>query len=118
MAALCREVCLLSIQLWGCNYHASLALGTVHVQESGGYEASSDQSNSDAPMRHVLRTNFVAVRDNSSTTPHPCLLPLEDECLPGVSMSRSGVSTTSTSCRIDQIWLQDILQGSLLVQEE
>ena len=33
----------------GCNYHTSFALGTVQVQESGGREASSDQSNTDAP---------------------------------------------------------------------
>jgi len=29
-------------------------------------------------MSHILRTNFVAMRDKSYTTPHPCLLPLEE----------------------------------------
>ena len=37
-----REVCLISI-------HLSLALGTIQVQESGEREASSHQSNTDAP---------------------------------------------------------------------
>ena len=40
-----REVCFISIQ----PYHTSFALGTVQVQESGGREASSDQSDTDAP---------------------------------------------------------------------
>ena len=39
---------LISIQLRECNYRTSFALGTVHVPESGGREASSDQSNTDA----------------------------------------------------------------------
>jgi len=29
-------------------------------------------------MPHILCTNFVAMRDKSYTTPHPCLLPLEE----------------------------------------
>ena len=33
----------------GGNNHTSIALGTVQVQESGGREASSDQSNTDTP---------------------------------------------------------------------
>ena len=59
---------MIGIQLRGCNYH------TVQVQESGGRELSflrPEQCN-------ILRTNFVALRDNSYTTPHPCLLPLEE----------------------------------------
>ena len=42
-------------------------------------------------MPHILRREG----DKSDTTPHPCLLPLEemDECLPGTSLSQSGVST-------------------------
>ena len=69
-----REVCLISIQLRGCNYHTSLALGTVQVQGSGATR-----------MPHILRTNFVARRDKTYTTPHPCLLPLEENgcMLPG-----------------------------------
>ena len=44
---------------------------------------------------HILRTTIVGMRDKSYTTPHPCLLPLEemDGCLPETSMSQSGVST-------------------------
>ena len=44
-----EEVCLISIQVWGCNYHTSFTLGTVQVHESGEREVSSDQSNTDAP---------------------------------------------------------------------
>ena len=44
-----REVCLISIQLRGCNYHTSFALESVQVQESGAREASSVQNNTDAP---------------------------------------------------------------------
>lgn len=29
-------------------------------------------------MPHIIRTNFVAMRDKSYTTPHPCLPPLEE----------------------------------------
>ena len=29
-------------------------------------------------MSHILHTNFVAMTDNSYTTPHRCLLPLEE----------------------------------------
>ena len=29
-------------------------------------------------MPHILRTNFVAMRDKRYTTPHPCLLPIEE----------------------------------------
>ena len=68
-----REVCLISIQIRGCNYHTSFALGTVQVQESGGREACRATL-----MPHILRTNIVAMRDKSYTTPHPCLLPLEE----------------------------------------
>ena len=68
-------------------------------------------------MPHILRTNFVAMRDKSYTTPQPCLLPLVENgwmlagddrvCPSPVSLQ------TSTSCRLgtDQMW-------SLLIQEE
>ena len=40
---------LLDEGMFTSNYHTSFALGTVQVQESGGREASSDQSNTDIP---------------------------------------------------------------------
>ena len=40
---------MINIQLRGCHYHTSFALGTVQVQESGGREATSKQSDTDAP---------------------------------------------------------------------
>ena len=117
-----REVCLVRIQLWGWNYHTSFALGTVQVQESGGREASFDQSNTDAPyLTHQLRGYEGHKLNNTSpmlTVPSPRGKWM-DACPGRVCPSPVSVQT-STSCRLgtDQMWLQDILQGSQVMQEE
>ena len=50
----------------GCNF---AALGTVQVQESGGREASSDQSNTDAS--YLTHQHCGHEGPNPCTTPHP-----------------------------------------------
>ena len=115
-----REVCLISIQLWGCNYHTSFALGTVQVQESGGREASSDQSNTDAPYlthQHCGHEGYKLY--NNSPMPTAPRGKWMDACRGRVCPSPVSLQT-STSCCLgtDQMWLQDVFQGSLLMQEE
>ena len=66
-----REVCLISIQLLGCNYHANFALGTVQVQNSGGRDASSDQSNAHAPYLTHQLCGFEGQQLYTSPMPTP-----------------------------------------------
>ena len=105
----------------GCNYHTSFALGTVQVQKSGGREASSDQTDTDAPnLTHQLCGYEGQKLYNTSAMPtaprgNGWMLAGDDRVCPSpVSLQ------PSTSCRLgtDQMWLQNISQGSLLTPEE
>ena len=80
-----------SIQLRGVQLPYQLCVGNC----SRNLEGEKPPPTRETLMRHILRTNIVATRDKSYTTPHPCVLPLEemDGCLPGTNMSQSGVST-------------------------
>ena len=92
----------------------------VEVQEFGGREASSDQSNTDVPyLTHQLCGYEGQKLYTTSSTPTASRGKYMDasrgrSCPSPVSLQ------TSTSYRLgtDQMWLQDILQGSLLMQEE
>ena len=111
---------MISIQLRGCNYHTIFALGTVQVQESEGREASSDQSNIDAPyFTHQHRGYEGHKLYNTSPMPTASRGKWVDACRGRVCPSPVYLQTR-TNCRLrtDQIWLQNILQGSLVMQEE
>ena len=108
-------MCLISIQLWGCNYHTSFALGTDRSIKSGGLEASSDQSNTDAP--HLTHQHCGCEGQKLyNTSPMPTAPGGNEGMLAGTSMSQSHVYTTSTRCRLGtvQTWLRRLL----LTQDE
>ena len=95
-----REVCLISIQLRGCNYHTMFALGTVHIQESGGREASSDQSNTDAPHLTHQRCGYEGQKlHNTSLMPNAPRRKWMDACRRRVCPSPVS-RQISTSCRL------------------
>ena len=97
-----------------------IALGTVQVQESVGREASSVQSNTDVPyLTHLLCGYRGQKLYNTSPIPTAPRGKWMDTCRGRVCPSPVSLQT-STICRLgtDQMWLQDILQGSLLMQEE
>ena len=103
----------------GCNYHTSFALGTVQVQECGGQEASSDQSNTDAPYLTYQLCGYEGQKlYNTPPMPTAPRGKWMDACWGRVCPTPMSLQT-STNCRIgtDQMWLQDLLQGSLLMQE-
>ena len=100
-----------------CPMMTSFVFGTIQVQESGEREAYSDQSNTDAPYR----THQHCGQQLYNTSPMPSAPRGKwmDACRGRVCSSPVSPQT-STSCRLgtDQMWLQDVLQGSLLMKEE
>ena len=97
-----------------------LWLGTVQVQECGGRDASSDQTNIDAPyLTHQLCGYEGQKLCNTSPMLTAPSRKWMEACRGRVYPSLVSLQT-STSCRLgtDQMWLQDILQGSLFMQEK
>ena len=70
-----QEVCLISIQLRGATTIPALLWELLKSRNLQGEKLSPTRA---TLMPHILRTNFMATRDESYITPHPCLLPLEE----------------------------------------